>query len=242
MEPSQPVRPCQPTSKLVTLTVGLSNTRTDRGGRPRNRTETYTLGVLNGLGDNCFTPSYDLFSFCCYRALLLGSPGVIIRATIQPGGRKLLTEPLAPQRLRGEDILEAREWSNRFGLMFRLQTSCGKYTNRHFFGYRHSDRKESAPWLHYQPQEVILDSTTGAPPSFADVEDFQRKGPLLAQGEPLTKAQAWSTWFWLLLHTTFYAAKSPSEPGAADGQYYLVAWDHGNGIVYRGLTLMKAGC
>jgi hypothetical protein len=55
--------PPLPASKPVTLTVELSNTRTDRGNRRRNRTETYVLGQA---------PRYDPFSFCCYRALLLG--------------------------------------------------------------------------------------------------------------------------------------------------------------------------
>src|SRR5262245_12928600 len=60
-------------NKPLTLTVELSNTRTDRGRRLRNRTETYVLG---------HAPCYDPFSFCCYRALLLGAVGACIRKLV----------------------------------------------------------------------------------------------------------------------------------------------------------------
>jgi hypothetical protein len=50
MGPVLPVRPARQTSRLVTITVELSNARMDRGRRPRNRTEAYTLGVLPRYG------------------------------------------------------------------------------------------------------------------------------------------------------------------------------------------------
>jgi hypothetical protein len=228
-----PMRPSQLTTQPVTLTVELSNTRTDRGGRLRNRTETYVLGVLNGPGVNHFTPPYDLFSFCCYRALLLGSPGVIIKVTVQPGGRKLLTEPLPPQRLKGEDAVEPRHRDNRVAQLYRMYPIRGPSCPSRFFGYRSSDRG-SPTWLRYQPQEVILDPATGAPPTFGDVDDFQHKSQVIGPGGPLTKAQAWSTWLWLLLHKTFHLTK-------CGGQHTLMSWDQ-SGILFRGPSLMKHGC
>jgi hypothetical protein len=233
-------------SKLVTLTLEVANSRIDRGRRLRSRTETYTVGIVHGPNMNCFTPPYDLFSFCCYRTLLLGSPCAIVKAMIRPGGRKLLTEPLPPQRLKGEDAVESRYWCTRNALQFVLH-SCGPgYGAPRFFGYRHSDgiavatwgRRGSLSWLFYQPDAVILDSATGAPPTFANLEDFQQKAQVLAQGQPLTKDQAWSTWFWLLLHTTFHAVKSPGLPDATKGQHTLEAW---TAIQFGCHFLMKAG-
>jgi hypothetical protein len=221
--------PSPPARKPVTLTVELSNTRTDRGNRLRNRTETYVLG---------HSPSYDPFSFCCYRALLLGAPGAIVRATLQPGRQGLLAEPLGPQRLRGEEAVEWRYFCNRTALTFRLHSAAGSSWRR-LFGFRHSDikgRKGSpggAPgWLHYWPEEVILDPATKAPPTFADVADFERKSQLLAEGEAPTRAQAWSTWLWLLLHATFYADSRTGSLSPWDRHYGVQSWRH---------TLMKAG-
>src|SRR5689334_7397462 len=127
----QPVRPTRPTNRLVKLTVELSNTRTDRGKRLRNRTETYVIGLLPGLDVNSFTPPGNPFTFCCYRALLLGDPTVIIRATVQPGRHRILTDPLAPQPLQGEDAVESRG-ATRLALLFRMQRPGG-FTTRHFF-------------------------------------------------------------------------------------------------------------
>jgi hypothetical protein len=240
MELPSPVRTSQARSKLVTLTVELSNARTDRGGRLRNRTESYVLGLLPG-GDICsFSPPYDLFSFCCYRALLLGSPGVIIRATVQPGGRKLLTEP--PQCLRGEEAVEERELENRAALLFLFQPTRGNHSTRRFFGFRASDATGSLEWLHYQPTQVILDPASGAPPTFRDTADFERKSQVLARGGPLTKAQAWSTWFWLLLHKTFYAAQFPTYPGDSAGQPCLAPWHPQLGIQFERTMIVKHGC
>ena len=231
--PRQPISP-RPTSRLVTVTMELSNTRTDRGRRPRNRTETYVLGVQHGPGAGLPASPGDLFTFCCYRALLLGDPVVVVRAKAQPGGRMILTDPLPAQPLRGEAAVEARYWSNRNALLFRLQGQGG-YVNRRFFGYRSSDGQGARPWLRYAPEEVILDRSTGAPPAFVDADDYQRKVRVMTpEGSP-TKAQAWSTWFWLLLHKTFHAAKS-------SGHYILAPWDHQHGILFRGTTVTTHGC
>jgi len=232
VEPSPPVRP---TSKFVTLTVELSNTRMDRGRRLRNRTESYVLGLVHGGDARYFTPSYDLFSLCCYRALLLGSPGAIVRATVLPGRRLLLTEPLPPQCLKGEDTVEERESGPRLALSFMMQTGEGHHPTRRFFGFRASDARGSLEWLHYEPKQVILERATGAPPTFADVADFQRKSQVIAKGGPLTKVQAWSTWFWLLLHQTYFAAK------AATGNYELASWNRQDGILFGRPRLMKHG-
>jgi hypothetical protein len=243
---SEPLLPSEPSSKLVTLTMELANSRKDRGRRLRNRSETYAVGIHRGPDVSSFPPPYDLFSFCCYRALLLGSPCAVIKATVRPGGRKLLTEPLPAQRLKGQDAVEARYWSTRHGLLFLLDKQGGSYAHRRLFGYRHSDgvavaswrTRASATWFTYRPEEVVRDPATGVPPTFADPEDFQRKAQVLARGEPLTKAQAWSTWFWLLLHTTFFAGRSPGSPEAPRGQPYLERW---SSIQFGDLSLMKAG-
>jgi len=234
IETPQPIPLPRPTNRLITLTIELSNLKTDQGNRLRNRTETYTLGVLPGTDAKCVTPPCDVFTFCCYRALLLGDPAVVIRATLQPGGKKILTDPLSPQPLRGEDAVEAREWSNRHALLFRLQRRGG-FTNRQFFGYRQSDGQGSPRWLCYQPGEVIRDQATRMPPAFADAEDFQRKIRVLVRGGPPTKAQAWNTWFWLLINKTYHAVK-------AVGQYSLVSWYPDHGIIFRGVTISKKGC
>jgi hypothetical protein len=178
--------------------------------------------------------SSDLFTFCCCRALVLGDPVVVVRAKVQPGGRMTLTDPLESQPLRGEAAVERRHWSNRQALLFRLQ-GRGGYTTRRFFGYRYSDGQGARPWLHYQQEEVILDRATGHPPTFADADDYQRKIRVMTPDGPPTKAQVWSTWFWLLLHTTFRAAK-PS------GQYILAPWDHQYGILFERTTVTTHGC
>jgi hypothetical protein len=176
-----------------------------------------------------------VFTFCCYRALLLGSPAVVLQATLQPGGKKILADPLSPQLLLGEETVEPREWSNRLALQFRLQRQGGGGTNRYLFGCRRSDVKGSPGGLRYQPNEALLDRTTGRPPAFADAEDFRRQVPVLVRGRPPTKAQVWNTWFWLLLHQTFHGAK-------VAGQFTLVPWYRDqHGIYVRGLTLVKKG-
>lgn len=206
----------RPSGRLVTLTLELANTRTDRNDRPRNRTESYILGGTHGTDTTGFRPAFDPFSFCCYRAMLLGAPGAVIGATLQPGKRNLLTEPLSPQCLVGEEVVERREWSNRIALFFIMRTDGGETGERRFFGCRESDTTcdHWAAWLQYKPAEAILDRATGAPPTFSDAVDFARKVATLARGKPPTKAQAWSTWFWLLLHATFCAAKRSTT---ADG-------------------------
>jgi hypothetical protein len=246
MSVSQPVLHLGQQSKVMTLTVELANARIDCGRRLRKRTENYIVGVHHGPDMSSFTPGYDLFSFCCYRALLLGSPCAIVKAMVRPGCRKLLTEPLPPQRLKGEDTVEPRYWSTRHALQFLLWTRGPSYGAPRFFGYRYSDgvavaswgRSASASWKDYRPDEVILDSATGAPPTFADLEDFQRKARVLAQGQPLTKDQAWSTWFWLLLHTTFHAVKLPGSPVATKSYYTLEDWTE---IRFGCHLLVKAG-
>jgi hypothetical protein len=121
MDPAQPARP---SGRHVTLTLELANTRKDRNDRLRNRTESYILGVTHGPDANGFQPAFDPFSFSCYRALLLGAPGAVIGATLQSGKRNLLTEPLSPQRLAGEEFVERREWSNRIALFFTTDTDA----------------------------------------------------------------------------------------------------------------------
>jgi hypothetical protein len=232
---SEPIFPSAHKSRLVTLSIELSNARTDRGGRLRSRTEQHILGVVHGPDVNSFTPPYDPFSFCCYRALLLGVPCAIVRATIQPGGRTLLADPLPPQRLKGEETVEARHWSTRSALLFRLYRPSGN-SPRRVFGYRNSDCRPY--WWGYDPAAAILDQATRLPPTFADLDDFQRKAQVLAGGKPLTKMQAWSTWFSLLLHTTFYAIKKPVSPDAPNGRYQLEPWI---GIQPCDVSLMKAG-
>ncbi len=231
--PEQTLPAERPTNRLIMLTIELSNLRTDQGNRLRNRTETYTLDVLPGTDVKCVAPRCDVFTFCCYRALLLGHPGAIVRATVKPGGKKILTDPLEPQPLQGEDVVEAREWSNRHALLFRLRRPGGS-SPRYFFGCRQSDIQGSPRWLDYQPGEVIRDKTTGRPPAFADVEDFQRKVRVLVQGGPPTKAQVWSTWFWLLLQWTYHAAR-------VSGQYTLIPWRQEHGIYFSGVTAVKKG-
>lgn len=229
-------------SKIVSLTLVLSNARTTRNDRPRNRTETYTIGVLPPDGIDQFTPVYDPFSFCCYRAFLLGHPIAIINAVIRPGNKKLLTEPLAPQCLKGEEAVGWREFTNRVAMNFRLRTDR-KGTNRRLFGARESHSKRPAPWLKYQREEVILDPATGAPPTFTDGEDFMRRSQTIGhEGGPITTAQAWSTWFWLLLHTTLYSKPILEQDDANRGKCLLKRWSRDEyGIQYRGLSLMKKG-
>lgn len=234
METPQTSRP-RTRQKLATLTVELSNARTDRARRVHNRTESYTLG-LAGDGTS-FSPPYDLFSFCCYRALLLGSPGVIIRATLQPGKRKLLTEPLPPQRLKGEDEVEECEREKRAALSFLMQPSQGRHFSRRFFGFRASHAHGSMEWLCYEPSLAVLDRETGAPPTFEDVADFESRSQTLAAGRPLTKEQAWSTWFWLLINRTFHATRCPDS---ADVSLVRLWPDHG--ISFPRVVIVKHGC
>lgn len=142
---------------------------------------------------------------------------------VRPGKQNLLTEPLSPQRLAGEEAVEPREWFNRIALFFILRTDRGETGSRRFFGCRESDATCDpwAAWLQYKPEEVILDR---APPTFADVADFVRKAATLARGKPPTKAQAWSTWFWLLLHATFCAAKRSAAADAGAGSPLILPW------------------
>jgi hypothetical protein len=234
--------PTRPGGRLVTLTLELANARTDRGDRLRNRTESYTLGVARGTDAVAFRPAFDPFSFCCYRAMLLGSPGAVIGATLQPGKQNLLTEPLSPQPLAGEAAVEPREWSNRIALFFVLRTRDGGTGDRRLFGCRASDTTCDpwAAWLRYQPAEVVLDRATGAPPTFADAADFARRAATLGGGGPPTKAQAWSTWFWLLLHATVCAAKRPAP--AAPGTPAVVPWVRSEvGISFHRHSVMKKG-
>ena len=67
-------------------------------------------------------------------AMLLGVPGVIIKASTQPEGKNLLTEPLAPQRFSGEEIVETRERSSRDAIVYRFQARQGRHVIRRFFG------------------------------------------------------------------------------------------------------------
>lgn len=238
MDPAQPTRP---SGRLVTLTLELANTRTDRNDRLRNRTESYILGVTHSPDTTGFRAAFDPFSFCCYRAMLLGAPGAVIGATLQPGKRNLLTEPLSPQCLAGEEIVERREWSNRIALFFIMRTDGGETGDRRFFGCRESDTTcdHWAAWLQYKPAEAILDRATGAPPTFADAVDFAQKVATLARGKPPTKAQAWSTWFWLLLHTTFCAAKG-ADAGA--GASLTLPWVRNEfGINFYRHSVIKKG-
>jgi hypothetical protein len=234
-QPSQPVRPPGPTNRLVKLTIELSNTGRTRSNRLRNRTETYVMGLVPSLEINHFIPPADLFTFCCYRALLLGSPATVVRATVQPGRRNVLTDPLSPQPLQGEEAVETYDCSSRRALLFRMQGHRGRcHSSRYFFGFRYSDCRRSPAWLRYQPAEVILDRSTGAPPTFVDEADYQRKVPVLAGGEPPTRAQAWSTWFWLLLHRTFAVYKE-------SGENFLGRWDPDHGIFFRGVSVRTRG-
>ena len=235
MDPLPPTTPPQPRPRLVTLTLELSNTRTDRGGRPRNRTESYVLGLTHPAGAS--SPLFDPFSLACYRALLLGSPTAIIRATLRPSGRKLLTEPLGPQPLAGEDVVEPRA-SNRVCLLFRLYTHQSKTGQKRFFGCRGSDARfpSQTPWLNYRPEEVIFDRATGAPPTFADAADYARKAKALAGGNPPTKTQAWSTWLWLLAHATFCPDTTPPSPADPGGRVALIPWSNEGAYFSRTVT------
>jgi hypothetical protein len=216
----------------VTLAITLANAGVTKGDRPKDRTETHLVGAT--------APAYDPFSFCCYRALLLGHPAAITRAVLRPGGRRLLTEPLSPQPLLGEETVAWREWSCRKSLLFRLQSGGFGHTTRRVFGYRHSDGHGPRPWLRYQPDEVVLDPATGAPPTFADAEDFRRKVQVLGPGQgPITRAQAWSTWFWLLLHATF-CANTIGGTDPSGGRPDMAPWSP-DGILYMGTSLKKKG-
>ncbi len=230
MEPDAPdqAEPLIP----VTLTVEISNTRTDRGRRLRNRTESYFLGAEPAL------PVFDPFSFCCWRALLLGSPAVVIRATAMPGRRGLLTEPLAPQPLFGEADVEGQYWSNRTALSFLMQGRGGR-ADRRFFGFRASHLGigllrggPDAPWLHYRPADAILDAANGQPPTFADADDFRARSQSVAGGAAPTRVQAWATFFWLLVNRTYFVSQSNGLVGP---------WHADHGIQFRGCTTVKAG-
>jgi hypothetical protein len=230
MEPDAPIQP-EPLIP-VTLTVEISNTRTDRGRRLRNRSESYFLGAEPAL------PVYDPFSFCCWRALLLGSPAVVIRATAMPGRRGLLSEPLPPQPLFGEAEVEGQYWSNRTALSFLMQGRGGR-ADRRFFGFRASHfgggfrlRGPETPWLHYRPSDAILDAATGRPPTFAGVDDFRVRSQSVAGGAAPTREQAWATFFWLLVNRTYFVSQSNGLVGP---------WDADHGIQFRGYATVKAG-
>ena len=238
----------QPTEQPALRDAHPSNWRTratDRNDRLRNRTESYILGVANGPDATGFRAAFDPFSLACYRALLLGSPGVIIGATIQPGKRNLLTEPLLPQRLAGEETVEPkREWSNRIAHFFIMRTDREETGDRRFFGCRQSDTtcEQWATWLQYRPQEVILDQATGEPPTYTDMADFAQKAATLAWGKAPTKAQVWSTWFWLLLHATFCAAKCPAAADASPGSPLILPWIRNEfGITFYRHSVIKKG-
>ncbi len=72
--------------------------------------------------------------------------------------------------------------------------------------------------------------------------DFEQKSQVLAGGTPLTKAQAWSTWFWLLLHKTFHAARRPAATRAGGGGLPLAPWLPQWGIQFQRHTVVKHGC
>jgi hypothetical protein len=240
MDPAQPTRP---SGRLVTLTLELANARTDRTDRLRNRTESYILGVAHGTDATGFRPAFDPFSICCYRAMLLGAPGAVIGATLKPGKRNLLTEPLSPQCLAGEEVIERREWSNRIALFFIMRTNDGETGDRRFFGCRESDTTcdPSAAWLRYNPAEVVLDRATGLPPTFADPADFAAKTATLGRGKP-TKAQMWNTWFWLLLHATFCAGKRPPTAAAGAKSPLILPWRRNEfGIHFQRHSVVKKG-
>jgi hypothetical protein len=141
--------------------------------------------------------------------------------------------------LQGEEVVEDRDLENRAALLFLLYPSRGHSSSRRFFGFRSSHATGSLEWLRYQPAQAILDRATGAPPTFRDLADFERRSQVLAGGGPPTKAQAWSTWFWLLLHKTFHAGKPSAAAGNAAGATCLVPWAN---ILFERPTIVKHGC
>lgn len=158
---------------------------------------------------------------------------------MNPGKIHLLSEPLHPQPLFGEDAVETCESSKRYYLLFRLQTGNGRWANRKLYGFRHSDLRREAPWLRFRPDEVILDAASNWPPFFSDAADFKKRvGSIGREKGSMTRAQAWSTWFWLLTRLSFYFGKMATS----GDDFELLPWDTVDlAVTCRGHNLVKKG-
>ena len=201
-------------SRISTLTIEIANTRRPYKGRLKSRKETYTVG---------YGRAYDLFSFCCYRAMLLGSPAYISQAFLDKSP-SFLTEILKPQKLLGEkkvgDMLPAHFGpSFCYAITFQLSTKGGWWqVRRDLYGHRYSDREVFGGHGQYHREGPIMDP----PPIFADADDFRKKSQEIGgNNQPLTAKQAWDTWFWLLLNTTAWRRPKknvnlPSVPNELD--------------------------
>ncbi|MBX9678668.1 MAG: hypothetical protein K2X38_07875 [Gemmataceae bacterium] len=221
---------------LTTLTLVFPNTKVSRSDYLKPRCEKYVVGTASAshLASSC-----ELFSFVCYRSMLLGSPNTIGKAFLDPGRIHLLKEPLHPQPLAHEEGVEESHFSKRYFLFFRLQTGNGRWTNRKLFGFRRSDLQHDAEWLRYRPQQVLLDPKTRRPSTFADAEDFEAKNGFFGPNNArLTREQAWSTFFWLLLRHTFYVGSRATR----GGQKECLPWATDDlAAIYRGSNLVKKG-
>jgi hypothetical protein len=232
----QEARDDEAVMNLTTLTLAMPNTKVSRSDYLKPRTEKYVVGTAPA---SHLAGSPGLFSFLCYRAMLLGSPNAIGKAYLEPGRVHLLKEPLHPQPLQHEQEVEESYFSKRTCLLFRMETGTGRWTNRKIFGFRCSDVQRNAAWLRFRPGHAVIDPATGRPPTFSSAEDFElRKGAIGPGGTRLTREQAWSTWFWLLVHLTYYVGSRAGNEGRKE----MLRWDTRDmAVICRGAKLVKKG-